>query len=182
MKYVASIRHRPMDRLQEMLRVHPSQNESGTPFSELDAIYIHLFSSISNIQAVLQIMGILIAPIKTESPLETLIDIEEFLSLKAGDVELILADLSSVVRCEMRYGPIQLLHTSLGDFLHDKRRSRQFYIDGSTQHTELALLCFKSMKKRSEAYLQCSLIFIVKRPYFHRCIEHYPSLRLSKLG
>jgi hypothetical protein len=151
MKYVASIRHRPMNRLQEMLGVHPSQNESGTPFAELDAIYMHLFSSVSNIQAVLRIMGILIAPIKTGSPLETPVDIEEFLSLEAGDVELILADLSSVVRCEMRYGPIQLLHASLGDFLRDKKRSRQFYIDSSTQHKELALLCFKSMNKRSEA-------------------------------
>jgi len=153
MKYVASIRHRPMDRLQEMLGVHPSPNESGTPFSELDAIYIHLFSSVVNIQGVLEIMGILIAPIKTGSPLETPVDIEEFLSLKAGGVELILADLSSVVCCDMRYGPIQLLHASLGDFLHDKKRSRQFYIDGSIQHKELALLCFKNMKNRSTAYL-----------------------------
>ena len=161
MKYVASIRHRPMDRLQEMLGVYPSQNESGTPFAELDAIYMHLFSSVSEIQAVLRIMGILIAPIKTGSPLETPVDIEEFLSLEAGDVELILADLCSVVRCEMRYVPIQLLHASLGDFLRDKKRSRQFYIDGSTQHKELALLCFKSMRKRSEAYPRCSLIFNV---------------------
>jgi hypothetical protein len=153
MKFVASFRHRPMDRLQEILDVHPSKNDSGTPFSELDAIYMHLFSSVCNIQAVLKIMGILIAPNKTGSPLETPVDIEEFLSLKTGDVELILADLSSVVRCDMRYGPIQLLHASLGDFLHDKKRSRQFYIDGSTQHKELALLCFKSIQNRSKAYL-----------------------------
>ena len=85
MKYVASFRHRPMNQLQEVLDVHPSPNDSGTPFSELDAIYIHLFSSVFNIQAVLKIMGILIAPIKAGSPLETPIDIEEFLSLKAGD-------------------------------------------------------------------------------------------------
>jgi hypothetical protein len=153
MKYVSSIRHRPMDQLQEILDVHPSQNDSGTPFSELDAIYMHLFSSVLNIQAVLKIMGILIAPMKTGFHLETPVDIEEFLSLKAGDVELILADLSSVVCCDMRYGPIQLLHASLGDFLHDKNRSRQFYIDGSTQHKELALLCFKSMQNKCKASL-----------------------------
>ena len=86
----------------------------------------------------------------------TSVDIEDFLSLKASDVELILADLSSVVRCNMRYGPIQLLHASLGDFLHDKKRSKQFYINGYTQHLELVLLCFKSMQNRSKAYLRGS--------------------------
>jgi hypothetical protein len=98
---------------------------------------------------------------KTGSPLETPFEIEEFLSLKPGDVELILADLSSVVCCDMRNGPIQLLHASLGDFLHDKNRSRQFYIENPTQHKELALLCFKSMKNRSKAYLRGFFIFVV---------------------
>lgn len=100
MKYIASIRHRPMVRLQEMLGVQPSQNESGTPFSELDAIYIHLFPSVSNIQAVLRIMGILIAPIKTGSPLQTPVDIEEFLSLEAGLFWRTSA-LSFAVKCDM---------------------------------------------------------------------------------
>ncbi|KIM45364.1 hypothetical protein M413DRAFT_338718 [Hebeloma cylindrosporum] len=149
MKYVASIRHRPMDRLQVILGIRPPQKESSTPFAELDAIYTHLFSSAFNIQLVMQIMGILIAPIKTGAPLATPIDIEDFLSLETGDVELILGDLSSVLRCEMRYVPIQLLHASLGDFLHDRKRSRQFYIEGSTQLKELALLCFKNLKKRN---------------------------------
>lgn len=41
MKYIASIRHRPMVRLQEMLGVQPSQNESGT-LSQSLMLYISI--------------------------------------------------------------------------------------------------------------------------------------------
>ena len=170
MRHVSSIRHRPMDRLQEILGVSASPNESATPFVrlqeilgvrasptesatpfvELDAIYIHLLSSVSDIQATLKILSILVLPVRDSSALECPADIEDFLSLTSGEVQLILGELGSVVRCDMQYVPVEIMHASLGDFLLDKQRSRQYHVDAGKTHAMMARLCFQHINNRSE--------------------------------
>lgn len=113
-----------MDRLQEILGIQASPNESAAPFVELDTldtIYIHILSSVSDIQATLKILSILVLPVRDGSALECPADIEDFLSLASGEVRLILGELSSVVRCDMQYIPVEIMHASLGDFLLDKQ-------------------------------------------------------------
>ena len=150
MRHVSSIRHRPTDRLQEILGVHASPNESATPFVELDAIYIHLLSSVSDIQATLKILSVLVLPVRGSSALECPADIEDFFSLTPGEVQLILGELGSVIRCDMQYVPVEIMHASLGDFLLDKQRSRQYHVDAGKTHAIMARLCFQHINNRSE--------------------------------
>lgn len=144
MRHVSSIRHWLMDRLQEILGIQASPNESAAPFVELDTldtIYIHILSSVSDIQATLKILSILVLPVRDGSALECPADIEDFLSLASGEVRLILGELSSVVRCDMQYIPVEIMHASLGDFLLDKQRPRQYHVDAGKTHAMMARLC-----------------------------------------
>jgi hypothetical protein len=137
--YVTSIRHKPTDRLDIIFGIHPPQQD--LPFSELDALYAHIFTCVEDIERVLEILGVVF--FFQLSPYTGMI--ERFLSLKAGDVELYLGDLSSL----MSIGPdqeIRILHASLTDFFMDPTRSKELWINPPTQHTVLARRCLQSLQ------------------------------------
>ncbi|KAF5314822.1 hypothetical protein D9619_007208 [Psilocybe cf. subviscida] len=54
-KYVKSSRHRPHHRLDVVLNLRPASKD--LPFSELDALYTHIFSSVDDIERVLNILS-----------------------------------------------------------------------------------------------------------------------------
>jgi len=58
MKYVDSAQHRPMERLEAVLRI---VNPLGDiPFAELDCFYRHILASAHNVKGVLRILGSLL--------------------------------------------------------------------------------------------------------------------------
>jgi hypothetical protein len=59
-----------------------------------------------------------------------------FLSLEEGDIDLALVHLSSIVSYNESSGEVKILHASFVDFLSDKRRSNEFYIDAASALTE----------------------------------------------
>ena len=87
--YVSSIRHKPMDRLDIVLGIRPPQKD--LPFAELDALYMHILAGVEDVEPVLKIFSFLFFGRFSFSPLQ----IEEFLSLQPGDVELYFGDLGS---------------------------------------------------------------------------------------
>ena len=106
-KFVDSPQHRPMERLDAVLRLH---NPVGDiPFAELDCLYRHVFSSVHNFRNVTRILGALLfasrlfskrmasgageLPIPATDPRF----LEELLSLNRGDVSFILGDLHSII-------------------------------------------------------------------------------------
>ncbi|KDR69961.1 hypothetical protein GALMADRAFT_899298 [Galerina marginata CBS 339.88] len=141
-KFVASPRHRPPDRLEIILGIRPSSGE--TPFAELDALYTQILSSVENVGLVLNIIGLLLYypayiyffPTSLYTSTEHL---EAFLFLIPGDVALNFADLGSLISLEKNHRDESLcprfLHASLKDFFSDKFRSEQLYLNPAEMNT-----------------------------------------------
>jgi hypothetical protein len=142
--YVSSIRHKPMDRLDIILGIRPPQRD--LPFAELDALYMHILAGVEEIDPVLEILGTILC---LDLPWRIIIsDINEFLSLQPGDVEMYFGDLGSLVTITSSQ-QFHILHASLTDFLMDPTRSKQFWINPCARHAVFArqflqLLQFKS--------------------------------------
>ncbi|KAF5314824.1 hypothetical protein D9619_007204 [Psilocybe cf. subviscida] len=79
-KYVKSSRHRPHHRLDVVLNLRPASKD--LPFSELDALYTHIFFSVDDIERVLNILSLHIMCLNKAS----IDDIEQILRLDAGEL------------------------------------------------------------------------------------------------
>ena len=141
-KYISSIRHKPQDRLDIVLGIRPPQRD--LPFAELDALYMQILTGVEDIDCVLDILS---SKIFSEGcrmhwgvP-----QIEEFLSLQPGDVELHLGDLSSLVNIGFDQ-TIYILHASLTDFFVDPARSKKFWINPRARHTTFARRCLQLLQ------------------------------------
>ncbi len=74
---------------------------------------------------------------------------EHLFGLDVGDVELLLADMASLVSLEGdEIKTIRMLHASFGDFLFDSSRSGAFTIKCETIHTRMACLCLQRINER----------------------------------
>lgn len=143
MKYVASNKHDPRYRLEVVLG-NSLQPTHDTPFSHLDALYSHIFSTVnsSNIPLVRRILGFMVIP-RTESDgfgkYTSPKMLEALLSLAKGSVYIILADLRSLISMDGGYSePMKFFHASLSDFLLDSTRSGQFVVNLRMAHETLA--------------------------------------------
>ena len=145
-RYVASIRHKPVDRLDIILGIRPPQRD--LPFAELDALYTHILSGAEDIEHVLEILGVIFFCDHSGSRKWNLRPqmIEKVLGLQPGDVELYLGDLNSLVyiepgRCSQY---IRVLHATLTDFFVDPTRSKIFWINRQALHTAFARQCLQA--------------------------------------
>jgi len=159
-KYISSIRHKPMDRLDVALGLRPPQRE--LPFAELDALYTHILASVEDVDRVLEILSALLlfdpTPLIWSSS-----RVERILSLQHGDTELYLGDLSSIVNINMYI--IRVLHASFTDFLVDPTRSKQFWINPRARHTVFAHRCLQSLQLEGKVdyFIQIISILISKK-------------------
>ncbi|KAF8801648.1 hypothetical protein BYT27DRAFT_7197867 [Phlegmacium glaucopus] len=146
-RFVESNRHRPTKRLEIILGIEPPGITN--PFAELDALYHHILSSVDNIQVVLRVLSLYLATPYIQlmfwgnNPCES---VDQFLCLEQGDVHLVLIALSSVVSYDELSGVVKILHTSLVDFLSDRRRSTIFYIDMASACTDFVHHIFQYVK------------------------------------
>jgi hypothetical protein len=150
--YVASTRHKPTDRLDIVLGIRPPQRD--LPFSELDALYAHIFNGLEDIEHVLEILSLVFFSYFSYGPLLSMpsrVGIEQFLSLKTGDVELYLGDLSSLVSIRSHQG-VNVLHASLTDFFMDPTRSKELWINPPARHTAFARRCLQSLQLKGEKH------------------------------
>lgn len=145
MKFVDSPRHRPTERLNMILGLQPTGN--NMPFAELDTLYIHIFSTVADIKAVIRIFEVLLlfTPLSSGS----IKDVEKFLNLKPGELQITLSDLHSIIAVpspqENVIHHLRLFHASLGDFLFDKARSGNLFIDFQNAHAHFARYCIMHM-------------------------------------
>ncbi|KAF4611551.1 hypothetical protein D9613_004493 [Agrocybe pediades] len=128
-RYIQSPRHRPDQRLDAILNLRPPFKD--LPFTELDALYRHIISKADDLSIVLNILAF---PVLYGSFDVTYL--EKMLHLEEGDVEVILADLQSLITIldSPWWDPgksVKLLHKSLTDFLCDSQRAGDLYQDYS---------------------------------------------------
>ena len=152
-KYVSSIRHQPADRLNVVLGIRPPRHAREMPFGELDALYRHIFIAVEDRERVLGMLGLWLLRVASSRFRRKWPpgDVELFFLLNRGDLEVLFGDLSSVITISEHF--IHILHASLGDFLLDAARSKEFYIDFSSVHTACMHLCFQHVKQCKSTYL-----------------------------
>jgi hypothetical protein len=124
------------------------RNPSENPFAHLDALYQHIFSRVKRLETVRNVLAFyLIKPgsskkvlashlIPSDSHVQSL---ESLFQLSPGELEVLFADLTALVRCSPNT-PMKILHASLPDFLLDESRSGDYYINLDEYRTNLLSL------------------------------------------
>ncbi|KAF9552546.1 hypothetical protein CPC08DRAFT_269253 [Agrocybe pediades] len=120
-RYVESPRHRPDQRLNAIFNLRPPFKD--LPFTELDALYRLIISKAEDLPIVLDILAFT----ALYSPLVWPRDMEVIFQLEEGTVEVLLADLHSVVK--ISDSNVRFLHKSLADFLSEPQRAGDLYRD-----------------------------------------------------
>ncbi|KDR73130.1 hypothetical protein GALMADRAFT_251694 [Galerina marginata CBS 339.88] len=138
-KFVGSLRHNPVKRLDMILGIIDAGK--FRPFEELDLLYTMIFLDIDENDRVdvLRILGVLLVPYKEDhSGYRTPAFLEYLLNLDAGDTRRMLFDLESLLSVDSDHDPVRFSHASLGDYLFDRSRSGQFWIDAGKVYADLA--------------------------------------------
>jgi hypothetical protein len=131
-KFVSSRRHRPDHRLEMILDLRPKGKD--LPFSELDALYKNVLSSVADTTTTVDIIATALCLIEFGPRKPALADI---LDLSLSDIKLHLIDIGSLVEYGEYGNLLKILHASLDDFLFDQSRSQELYIDRRSIHTKI---------------------------------------------
>jgi len=145
LKFIESPKHRPQDRLNIIFGISAAENDA--PFAELDALYLQIFSTVIDTDKLRDVFSVIL--LATHIP-KTQVAIEEFLSYSSGTVDILLSDLSSVIALplpEEADGQIQILHASLTDFLYDRSRSADMFINVEAAHALIAIRLMHRFKQ-----------------------------------
>ncbi|PPQ87781.1 hypothetical protein CVT25_008825 [Psilocybe cyanescens] len=143
-RYVSSPQCNPLDRLKVIQGLLPVNDDR--PYAQLDALYFNILSDVKDVKTVLRILGMAFVLTKIEVVPLAVNNLEKFMQLTPGTVQLLLIDLLSVVDASDNNKPIKFLHASFSDFLIDPTRSHQFYIDPSKRHEEAAHFCISAIE------------------------------------
>jgi len=146
-KYINSRRHWPPDRLGVIF----GQSEPGQeiPFAELDSLYHLILSSVADTEKLQDFLAFLVLqPFSRASPRprQTPDFIEKFLFDRPGGMNMILADLHSIINVpppEDGFGELRFFHASLPDFLLDRSRSKDLFLDQGAAYAKLTALVGK---------------------------------------
>jgi len=130
-RYVESLDHDPHERLRDILGISPTKT-GEQPFAELDALYQDLMSSVKDLSAAIEVLGIHIVKLSSEfwtpSTVESKFDFQEH--FRSLDVKIVLAPLASVLKCED--DKIEFYHLSFAEFLLDHTRSGEYFVHPKT--------------------------------------------------
>jgi hypothetical protein len=133
-KFVDDKDHRPTRRLAAIEALEGSDSQDQSPFAALDALYAQILSAIPRTQCLVSILRVIsnfnLAPGQ----------IEALLGLEAGDVELSLRGLHSVIHWSQGDPILRFIHASFRDYLNDASRAGDFYLGDPAGLHDLALL------------------------------------------
>jgi hypothetical protein len=154
-KYISSDRHSPVTGLRSIVgNVSPPIGRQDLPFAELDAVYAHILHTagerIDSLETIIRVVAFTVISISSRlwilhreiyaSPVAMLADI---LTLDIETVSCILTDLSSIISCSDN--GLGAYHASLGDFLFDRTRSGQLWVDLPLFLSDIACRCLSML-------------------------------------
>ncbi|KIM37001.1 hypothetical protein M413DRAFT_31172 [Hebeloma cylindrosporum] len=153
-RYVQSPRHRPEDQLASILAL---RSDKDAPFSGVDSLYLQILSSVNKevLDKVLEILACLVFIrgdghdyIKGSARM-----LEDFLCYKRGDLDILMSNFHSLIYfppSEKLRRPIRVHHASFCDFLVDRGRSHEFFLDAQTREATLVYRWILYMEKFHE--------------------------------
>ena len=155
-KYVNSHRHWPPDRLGIIFgQSNPGQE---TPFAELDSLYHLILSSVADVEKVMDILAFLILqPFRSEGWAKAPTICERFLFYRPGEIYTILSDIHSIVFVpapEHALERLSFFHASLSDFLLDRSRSKDLFLDQGVAYAKFTSLAVKHINNPIESPLE----------------------------
>ncbi|KAF4612394.1 hypothetical protein D9613_003564 [Agrocybe pediades] len=120
-RYIESPKHKPDQRLRAIFKLRPPFKD--LPFTELDTLYRHIICKAEDLSTVLDIFAfpVLYGWFDIRA-------IELILELEQGDVEVMVAELHSIVTISDGLF-VAFLHKSLADFFSEPQRSGDLYRD-----------------------------------------------------
>lgn len=151
LNFVGADSESPANQLNTVFGLNISQPDEV--FSDLDRLYTEILSACRNPQAVVQVLGAILA-LHCPQPPEV---IEDILSMEQGEVTRVLGSLHSLMRFPGMNGEnyekdglacvdsdgFWLLHRSFQEYLADEQRSGQFFVDVDEARTQLSINGFK---------------------------------------
>ncbi|KDR68993.1 hypothetical protein GALMADRAFT_256229 [Galerina marginata CBS 339.88] len=151
-KFVKSTRHRPPNRLDIILGLNPAASARDMPFAELDALYRHIFLSVQDLDTALLILVWDMISRKSRSSAGgwTVNWIEKIFSLSRGEIRLLFCDLLSIIDITKEgdeWEWLHYFHASLEDFLFDKSRSKELYLDAPQRSADFSCTLFQYFPK-----------------------------------
>jgi len=151
-KYVNSRRHWPPDRLKIIFG--QSEPVQEAPFAELDSLYHLILSSVADTEKLKDLLMILVfRPIWEH----TTNIIEGFLFLRPGEINMILTDLHSIIYVPSsgdECNEPQFFHASFPDFLLDRSRSMDLFLDQGASYAKLTELAVRHINNPTESPLE----------------------------
>ena len=139
-QFISSSRRHPVQQLDIIRGLRPPGKL--TPFAQLDALYQHIFSQVEDIDHTSLIQA---------SP-----RLRHFFGMSLDNIHVLLADLASILIYE--HEEIRFLHASLPDFLLDRTRSQDYYLDKRYWCTRLSAHCFQRVSSGKD---QCMLFISI---------------------
>ena len=141
LRYIEDSRHYPPARLEAILGI-TTHNKS--PFADLDALYRKILESTSDKKCTLRLFGLLLYV--TDKKFASPSFIQHLLGLGPERFETLLHDVHPLIDVPVNLrdeNPIQITHTSLMDFLMDRSRSGDYFLDPKVVHSDLTQMCFR---------------------------------------
>ena len=179
-KYVISRRHWPPDRLNIIFgRSKPGQE---TPFTALDSLYHLILSSVGDAEKLRDVLTLLVLrPLSQGSTWakQTTTLIENFLFYRPGEIDMILTDLHSIIHVP-RPGSgtteLRFFHASLPDFLLDRSRSMDLFLDQGAAYAKLTRLAVRHINNPTESPLRND-----QGKYFPSCCDFIDSIKMKRV-
>jgi hypothetical protein len=175
-KYVNSHHHWPPDRLNIILgKSKPGQE---TPFAELDSLYHLILSSVADAEKLQDVLIVLVLQPFSRGgvlPTETATLIEKFLFYRPGEIDMILGDLHSIIRVPPLGNKLHFFHASLPDFLLDRSRSMDLFLDQGAAYAKLTGLAVKHINNPIESPL-CD----DQSMFFPFCCDFIDSMKMKR--
>jgi hypothetical protein len=174
-KYVNSHRHWPPDRLKIIFgQSHPGQD---TPFAELDSLYHLILSSVADIEKVMDVLAFLIfQPFYLTNTTDMC---EKVLFYRPGEIHMVLSDIHSIIFVpapERSFENLKFFHASLSDFLLDRSRSRDLFLDQGVVYAKFTSLAVKHINNTTD-----SPLVKAKRMFFPSFCDFIDSMKVKAM-
>ena len=150
LKFIDDEDSRPVDQLEKVMNLSRSGIDvgsaaaSGDTFLELDLLYRQILSTCRNRSLLLRILGCILV---AEEPVSVL-DVENLLSLREGDVGMTLRRIHSLLFIPKTPTEcIGVYHKSLSDFMFNRDRAQDYYIDYDLCYEVLTYACMEVIRR-----------------------------------